>query len=267
MPTSPVVDTTSKLESWAGNRVHDRVLQIAKDSLRPGGRILDVACGPGALSQRLDAEGFEVTAADAFPEVFRLHGAIPFIELNVEGGWDAIGGGYDAICAVEIIEHLENPYLFIRRCFAALKPGGVLILSTPNAGHYVSRITFLLSGVFELYSPRSFRPHTRTDKGALLPPHINLFTGWMIKGNLEKAGFCGVTFLSCNNWLTGLLPIPRRPVKVLRWGVHRLLGTLATPVMRSPAKDSIFSKNIIAVARRPDAEESQRTRSGSNGPA
>lgn len=239
-----------KIRSWASSRVHDRVMEIINQTIPSGGRVLDVACGPGALSQRLDAEGFNVVAADAFPEVFRLHGRIPFVELDVEKEWSDLEDGFDAVCAVEIIEHVENPYLFVRKCFETLKPGGVLIMTTPNAAHYVSRIMFLLSGVFGLYSPRNFTPKTRTEKGALLPPHIHWFAGWMIRGNLKRAGFEEITFSSCNNWLNGLVPIPRRPLNLLRWGFHRFLGTLALPFMRSPAKDSIFSKNIIAIARK-----------------
>jgi len=253
-----------KIRSWASRRVHDRVMAIVNQTIPSGGRVLDVACGPGALSQRLAAEGFNVVAADAFPEVFHLHGKIPFVELDAEKEWGDIEGQFDAVCAVEIIEHLENPYLFARKCFEALNPGGLLILTTPNAAHYVSRITFLLSGVFELYSPRNFSPRTRTEKGTLLLPHINLFSGWMIKGNLERAGFEDIAFSSCNNWLNGLVPIPRRPLNLLRWSYHRFLGTLFSPFMRSQAKDSIFSKNIIAVAkkRRVDSrkEESPESR-------
>lgn len=235
----------------ASVRVHDRVMETIGRSISAPSRVLDVACGPGALSERLAARGFSVVAADAFPEVFCLHGKVPFVELDVEAEWTDVGDGFDAICAVEIIEHLENPYLFIRRCFDALKPSGVLIITTPNAAHYVSRITFLLSGVFELYSPRSFCPRTRTETGALLPPHINLFTGWMIKGNLERAGFRDIAFSSCDNWFTGFVPIPRRPLNLLRWGLHRSLGTLLSPFMRSLARDSVFSANILACARKP----------------
>ena len=242
---------SGKIRSWASSRVHDRVMEIVNQTIPSGGRVLDVACGPGALSQRLDAEGFNIVAADGFPEVFRLHRRIPFVKLDVEKEWSDIEGGFDAVCAVEIIEHVENPYLFVRKCFDALNPGGLLVLTTPNAAHYVSRITFLLSGTYERYAPRSFVPKTRTEKGSLLPSHINSFTGWMIRGNFKQAGFENIVISSCTNWLSGLTPIPRRPLNLLRWGFHRFLGTLASPFMRSPAKDSVFAKNIIAVGVKP----------------
>jgi 2-polyprenyl-3-methyl-5-hydroxy-6-metoxy-1,4-benzoquinol methylase len=226
-------------------------MDVVQRTVSPGGRVLDVACGPGALSQRLHTMGFSVVAADAFPEVFTLHGQIPFVEMDVEKEWSGLDGQFDAIVAVEIIEHLENPYLFVRKCFNALVPGGILVLTTPNAAHYVSRIMFLLSGVFELYSPQSFSSRTKTAKGSVLPPHIHTYTGWMIRSNLERAGFGEIAFSSCTNWLNGLPPLPRRLLNLLRYLAHRFLGTMICPFMRSPAKDSIFSKNIIAYARKP----------------
>jgi len=244
---------SQNLQSWAGygGAVHDTVMEVVGRTVSPGGRVLDVACGPGALSQRLHAEGFSVVAADAFPEVFTLHSEIPFVEMNVEKEWSCVTGPFDAVVAVEIIEHCENPYLFVRKCYSVLAPDGVLVLTTPNAAHYTSRIMFLLSGVFELYSPKSFSSRTLSGNGAVLPPHIHAYTGWMIRSNLERAGFEEIDFSSCTNWLNGLPPVPRRPLNLLRYLSHRFLGTMASPLMRSPAKDSIFSKNIIASGRKP----------------
>lgn len=55
---------------------------------------------------------------------------------------------FDVITNIEVIEHLENPYHFLREVARILKPGGRLILSTPNPLHIYNRLSFLLRGKF-----------------------------------------------------------------------------------------------------------------------
>lgn len=55
---------------------------------------------------------------------------------------------FDAITNIEVIEHLENPYHFLRECARILKKEGTLIVSTPNVDHLYNRITFFLRGRF-----------------------------------------------------------------------------------------------------------------------
>src|SRR6218665_860995 len=55
---------------------------------------------------------------------------------------------YDAVTALEIIEHIENPWKLIRDVAAVLKPGGILVLSTPNIASFPSRLRFFLRGTF-----------------------------------------------------------------------------------------------------------------------
>jgi len=98
-------------------------MEFVGRTVSPGGRVLDVACGPGALSQRLHAGGFSVVAEYAFPEVFALHDEIPFVEMNVEKEWSGVEGPFDAVVVVEIIEHCENPYLFVRKW----EPNGICL--------------------------------------------------------------------------------------------------------------------------------------------
>lgn len=55
---------------------------------------------------------------------------------------------FDAITNIEVVEHLENPYHFLREVGRIMKPGGLLILSTPNPLHIFNRLSFLLRGKF-----------------------------------------------------------------------------------------------------------------------
>lgn len=242
-----------KAQEWAFKGVHDLVLSVVSTEVPVGSSVLDIACGPGALSRRLLEKGYKVTAADGFPEVFQFRDLIPFVEQNVEGDWCNVGGGFDAVCAVEIIEHVENPYLFIRRCFAALGPGGVLILTTPNASYYSSRMRFLHVSEFEFYSTKSFSVETKTGLGSILPGHINCFTSWMLDANLRRAGFVDTKRCYNNDVLRGLTPVPLRPLNFLRHLYYRLGVLPLIPLMLLGGSESLFSKNIVAVGTKPRA--------------
>jgi ubiquinone/menaquinone biosynthesis C-methylase UbiE len=58
---------------------------------------------------------------------------------------------FDAITCIEVVEHLENPFHFLREAARILKPGGVFIVSTPNPEHIWSRISYLTRGKFHRF--------------------------------------------------------------------------------------------------------------------
>ena len=53
---------------------------------------------------------------------------------------------FDAVVSLQTIEHLENPFHFIREVSRVLKPGGVFIVSMPNPFHILNRLLFLFRG-------------------------------------------------------------------------------------------------------------------------
>jgi len=55
---------------WASPGVHEKVVEILDTTFAARGKVLDLGCGPGALSDRLRKLGFSVVAVDKFPEVF-----------------------------------------------------------------------------------------------------------------------------------------------------------------------------------------------------
>ena len=115
-------------------------------------RVLDVGAGHGALSQRLTEDGFEVSACDKFPEKFHF---TP-VECNYADLADPLPYGdeaFDLIAAVEVTEHIHDHRHFFAECSRILKPGGKLLISTPNILSLKSRLRFFTTGY-----PYSFEP-------------------------------------------------------------------------------------------------------------
>lgn len=112
-----------------------------------GLRVMDVGCGAGLLTEplaRLGATAVGVDATGPNIDAARWHATLdPALEGRVEYYHSTVedlaaqpkhARGYDAVCALEIIEHLAPGSLpiFFRGCASCLKPGGVLIVSTIN---------------------------------------------------------------------------------------------------------------------------------------
>src|SRR6185369_254892 len=110
----------------------DRHWGISHDMMRPleGRRALDVGCGAGLLCEPLARLGAAVTGIDAAAEnvaAARAHAALSDLTIDYRAG-----GTFDLVTSLEVIEHVATPATFVAGLAAALAPGGLLILSTPN---------------------------------------------------------------------------------------------------------------------------------------
>lgn len=103
-------------------------------------KILDVGCAQGTLALKLAEAGHHVVAVDIrsqfldYAKSRHERGDIQFLAANVLE--DDLPGGWDLIFANQIIEHLVYPSELLLRLKALLKPGGRLVVTTPN-GDYV----------------------------------------------------------------------------------------------------------------------------------
>jgi 2-polyprenyl-3-methyl-5-hydroxy-6-metoxy-1,4-benzoquinol methylase len=129
-------------------QIADAVMQITA----PPARVLDYGAGEGALSERLSDLGFDVLAVDVDEPSYQ--GSPPFARLDfndaaaVEAFAEAYHGEFDVVLGIEVIEHVENPWQYIRDLARLVRPGGSLVVSTPNTTSWISRMSFLRTGCF-----------------------------------------------------------------------------------------------------------------------
>ena len=160
--------------------LHEAVAQKITRHVPPDSRILDIAAGSGAFTRRLMDMGMSVVANDAdgswwqVPQIDLMH-----VDLNTAFAGEFSGAGIDAIAAIEVIEHLDNPRQFLRQCRRLVPPGGFMFVTTPNVTSAVSRAMFLRSGRTVFFDADG--PHAGD--------HITFLPWWLLRGHARAAGW------------------------------------------------------------------------------
>lgn len=100
-------------------------------------KILDVGCGGGFLSNELARQGFAVTGVDLSPESLRVAAAYDSTKTVKYQVADAYklpfaDESFEAVTAMDFLEHVENPQVVIKEFNRVLKPGGLFFFHTFN---------------------------------------------------------------------------------------------------------------------------------------
>lgn len=118
----------------------DAALTLLCEAVPPGNRVLDVAAAQGNFTLALAERGYDVTWNDlradlaGYVERKRERGIVHYLPGNIfELG---VERPYDAVLATEIIEHVAHPGNFLAGLARLTRPGGVIVVTTPN-GAYV----------------------------------------------------------------------------------------------------------------------------------
>lgn len=138
-------DTPAPVRSYAVQYASRRQATLAAimRTSPPPGLVLDIAGGSGNFTATLARLGYRVVWNDLRGElaeyVRRKQPADADVDY-VAGNIFEIGGThvgrYDAVIALEVIEHVAHPDRFVANAAQLLKPGGKLVLSTPNGGYF-----------------------------------------------------------------------------------------------------------------------------------
>jgi 2-polyprenyl-6-hydroxyphenyl methylase/3-demethylubiquinone-9 3-methyltransferase len=150
------------------------------------GMVLEAGCGNGGTAAWLRSRGWSVTAIHTSESgVGIARNQYPGIRFEVMSVYEDLGGtfgAFDAVVSLEVIEHLYDPRAFAKNVFAALKPGGVLVLSTPYHG-YLKNLALALTGAMDAHFT------------ALWPNgHIKFWSMRTLGQLLREAGFENIEF-------------------------------------------------------------------------
>lgn len=124
--------------NFASRMMHEHLVRyLFAGQLVAGKSVLDVGCGVGYGAQKLGQLGAaSVTAFDISPEAvahatrYYAHPAVRFELGNAENF--TLGAKFDIVTCFEMIEHVEHPDRVLKCIKQHLKPGGILIASTPR---------------------------------------------------------------------------------------------------------------------------------------
>ncbi len=211
------------------NRAH-HVLELAASVLRPGARVLDIAAAQGTYTLWLAEQGYDVTWNDLRAD---LEG---YVRLKYERGTVHYAPGdafalrfpepFDLVVITEIIEHVAHPDAFLKQAAALTRPGGYVLLSTPNGGYALSdRPRFSETPDPAQYEAMQFQPDASghifllhedelaplARAAGLAVREVRLFTNPLTNGHLKTAHLHGVLpggVIDAAEWTSRHLPRP-----------------------------------------------------------
>ena len=131
-------------------RTHDTVESILfkdkTDAEIAQMRVLDIPCGAGGFTQRVIKRGAACVPSDIVDGMSVDEGRSDFAPADMDKHLPFGDSAFTDIVCIDGIEHIRRGFDFIRECQRILKPGGRIILSTPNISSARSRLRWFLTG-------------------------------------------------------------------------------------------------------------------------
>jgi SAM-dependent methyltransferase len=188
------------------------------------GTLVDVGCGNAALFRELEGHAFRYVGVD----LLRYPDFPPHLELvlsNLDANTIPISdGAADVAVSAETIEHVENPRALMRELVRIVRPGGWVIVTTPNQLSLASLLCLVARQEFQ---------HFQKSPG-LYPAHITA----LLEIDLRRiAGECGLVDVDITYSGRGRIPFSER-----HWPQPL--------VARRGVRARVFSDNVLVCGRK-----------------
>ncbi|MFH0978060.1 MAG: class I SAM-dependent methyltransferase [Candidatus Woesearchaeota archaeon] len=160
------------------HKVFDLIAALPRKSIKDS---LELGCADGSFSVSLeDAFGLQMYGLDISRDAVRSarkKGIVAF-QHDLEKSFPMAKHSFDLVVACEVVEHLFDTDFFLSEVRRVLRPGGFLVLSTPNLASLKNRLRLLLGKYPELVP--EFRPATG---------HVSAYTADTLCHQLDEQGF------------------------------------------------------------------------------
>lgn len=144
-------------------------------------KVLDIPSGYGAFTKRLMDKKVEVYSGDIENILKAENPRFRVTDMNAPLPFE--DNFFDAVVCIDGIEHIERQFDFTRECWRVLKPGGSLIISTPNINSLRSRWRWFLTA----HHNKCKSPLNEEKPSAL--HHISLVSFSLLRYMLHRSGF------------------------------------------------------------------------------
>lgn len=185
------------MRGWedAPEGLRERVADLCGEILGKNSLVADLGCGYGILLEYLREKGFECLGLEIDEEKVREVRRKGFgcVRCDLNGNVPLKNSSVDCVVATEVIEHLENPWRFLREVKRVLKPGGIAVITFPNFTDFISRLKFLFKTEFSYFIRK-------------VPPggHIQILPYWLFEYMAERCGFKVAEVKSHRTWIDRL---------------------------------------------------------------
>jgi 2-polyprenyl-3-methyl-5-hydroxy-6-metoxy-1,4-benzoquinol methylase len=151
-------------------------------------KVLDLGCGNGYVASRIAGQGHAVTGVDVSSEGIEIaRVSFPGISYQLCSVYDddlldRVGGQFDCVVSLEVVEHLFYPKKLFEQCHRLLVARGTLIVSTPYHG-YLKNLALSLTNGWDRHFGVDW------DGG-----HIKFFSRKTLAQMASNAGFVNIRF-------------------------------------------------------------------------